>query len=75
MARESSWKEKFKYQDQRHLSKLEHLRQSNKEDLKKTKRTLKKNLAEVLPILQSNLVLHAQVAMSPLNLSQMHFKC
>ncbi|KAH1114126.1 hypothetical protein J1N35_007504 [Gossypium stocksii] len=53
--RESSWEENFKSQDQQRLSKLEHLRQSNKEALKKYQKDTKKNLAEALPILRSNL--------------------
>ncbi|KAK5819761.1 hypothetical protein PVK06_024784 [Gossypium arboreum] len=61
---------KFKSLDQKCLFKLEHLRQTNEEALKKYYEDTKKNLAEALPKLQSNLVLHAQVVASPLDLSQ-----
>ncbi|KAK5842958.1 hypothetical protein PVK06_005382 [Gossypium arboreum] len=69
----SSWEEKFTSQGQQHSSKLEHLRQTNEETMKKYQEDTKKNLIAALPILRSNLVLHAQVAVGPLDLSQVNF--
>ncbi|KAH1081824.1 hypothetical protein J1N35_021585 [Gossypium stocksii] len=55
--------------------KLECLRQSSEYTLRKYQEDTKKNLTEALPILKSNLVLHAQVAAGPLNLSKVNFNC
>ncbi|KAH1031870.1 hypothetical protein J1N35_044044, partial [Gossypium stocksii] len=49
------------------------LRQSSEEALKKYQNDSKKNLTEVMPKLRSNLVLHAQVVMGPLDLSWVDF--
>ncbi|KAK5784396.1 hypothetical protein PVK06_038919 [Gossypium arboreum] len=71
--KESSWEEKLKSQEQRHLSELECLCQSSEDALRKYQEDKKKNLTEALPILRSNLVLHVEVVVGPLNLSRVNF--
>ncbi|KAK5819045.1 hypothetical protein PVK06_024001 [Gossypium arboreum] len=67
--------EKLKAQEKCYKVELESLRQSHEETFRKFQRDTKNNLNEALPKWKSNLVLHTQVAVSPLDLSEVDFNC
>lgn len=66
--------EKLRTQKECHMVKLERLRQSHKQIFKMFQEDPQKNLFEALPKWRSNLILHTQVAVGPLDLKKVDFK-
>lgn len=67
--------EKFKALGKSHKAKLENLRYSHYETFKKYQEDTQKNLIEVFPKWNSNLILHAQVATGPIDFRRVDFDC
>ncbi|MBA0637375.1 hypothetical protein Godav_025836 [Gossypium davidsonii] len=70
-----STKEKLRAQKESHRVELESLRQSREETFRKFEEDTKKNFNDALFEWRSNLILHAQVVASPLDLSHVNFNC
>lgn len=71
----STLEEKLRPQKECHRVELESLCQSCEEIFRKFREDTKKNFSDALFEWRSNLILHAQVATSPLDLSHVNFNC
>ncbi|KAH1129985.1 hypothetical protein J1N35_001363 [Gossypium stocksii] len=66
---------RLKALEKQHLANKEQIQRENHEALEKFVADNNKGIKAHLPILRSNLMLHAQVSMCPFNLRRLNFKC